>query len=73
MLQVTKIVAFMFSPVGVLRDALSVAFSILKLTRINAAVLHGDILNEACAGVLFRHGPVASVVEWPDQVTRDRG
>ena len=73
MLQVTKINAFMCSPVGVLRDPPSVTFSVLKLTRINAAVVHGDILNEACAGVLLRHGPEASVVEWPDQVTRDRG
>lgn len=73
MLQVTTIVAFMSSPVGVLRDPQSVAFSILKLTRINAAVLHGDFLNEASAGVLFWHGPVPSVVKWPDQVTRDRG
>ena len=73
MLQVTKINAFMCSPIGVLRDPPSVTFSVLKLTRINAAVVHSDILNEACAGVLLRHGPEASVVEWPDQVTRDRG
>ena len=70
MLQVTKIIAFVRRPIGVLRNSPSVPFPVFKFPRVDTAVRNRDIFNEACAGVQLGQGREAVAVRC-DKVTRD--